>query len=91
MQKKMKFVKCKNMIEKKEGITLIALVVTIIVLLILAGITINATLGNNGLISQSETASNKVKEDDERKQEEINRLAGEVEKWSNGTTQSVTP
>ena len=32
------------------GITLVALVVTIIILLILAGVTINMVLGQNGLI-----------------------------------------
>ena len=38
---------------KKEvkGITLIALVVTIIVLLILAGVAINLTIGDNGLFN----------------------------------------
>ena len=34
-------------IKKERGITLIALVITIIVLLILAGVTINLTLGEN--------------------------------------------
>lgn len=37
-----------------EGITLVALVVTIIVLLILAGIAINLTIGENGIIKRSE-------------------------------------
>ena len=33
--------------KRNKGITLIALVITIIVLLILAGVTINAIVGNN--------------------------------------------
>ena len=37
-----------------KGITLIALVVTIIVLLILAGITISTLIGENGIISNSQ-------------------------------------
>ena len=41
---------------KENGITLIALVVTIIVLLILAGITINLAMGSNGLIQKSKAA-----------------------------------
>ena len=44
---------------RDEGITLVALVVTIIVLLILAGITINMVLGQNGLIEKSKTAKGK--------------------------------
>lgn len=39
-----------------EGITLIALVVTIIVLLILAGVTMNLLLGNNGIINRTNEA-----------------------------------
>lgn len=42
--------------EKHNGITLIALVITIIILLILAGVTINLTLGENGIIHMSEQA-----------------------------------
>ena len=37
-----------------KGITLIALVITIIVLLILAGVTLNLTLGENGLLKRAE-------------------------------------
>ena len=43
---------------KQSGITLVALVVTIIVLLILAGVTINLALGNNGIIEKATYASN---------------------------------
>ena len=39
-----------------KGITLIALVITIIVLLILAGITIGAITGQNGTINQANAA-----------------------------------
>ena len=40
--------KTKNL---KRGITLIALVITIIILLILAGITINLTVGQRGILN----------------------------------------
>ena len=39
-----------------EGITLIALVVTIVVLLILAGVSLNLVLGNNGIITKAQDA-----------------------------------
>lgn len=39
--------------KSEQGITLVALVVTIIVLLILAGITISAVLGENGLVEKA--------------------------------------
>ena len=44
---------------QEKGITLIALVVTIIVLIILAGVSINLVLGDNGVITKSKEASEK--------------------------------
>ena len=38
---------------KNQGITLIALVVTIIVLIILAGVSISLVLGDNGIITKA--------------------------------------
>ena len=47
----------KNMrTEKTRGITLISLVITIIILLILAGVTLNLTLGDRGIITQAQQA-----------------------------------
>ena len=43
----------KKILKNNKGITLVALVVTIVILLILAGITINLTLGNNGIIKKA--------------------------------------
>lgn len=42
--------------KQEQGITLIALVVTIIVLLILAGVTVSAVMGENGLFQKASTA-----------------------------------
>ena len=43
--------------KNKNGITLVALVITIIVLLILAGVAIRAVVGDNGVLKQSTKAS----------------------------------
>ena len=43
-------------LKNKRGITLIALVVTIVVLLILAGVSISLILDNNGIIQKSKDA-----------------------------------
>ena len=40
------------MFKKERGITLVALVVTIIVLLILAGVAISLTIGKNGIFNK---------------------------------------
>ena len=44
---------------RQSGITLIALVITIIVLIILAGVAINLTLGQNGLLNRTKEAREK--------------------------------
>ena len=46
----------KNALKNKKGITLIALVITIIVLLILAGISISMLSGDNGILQKATTA-----------------------------------
>lgn len=55
--------------EKNAGITLIALVVTIIVLLILAGVSINMITGQNGILNRSIEAKKQtdMKKDEEEK------------------------
>lgn len=44
------------MFKKQNGITLVALIITIIVMLILAGVSISLVLGNNGVITQAQNA-----------------------------------
>lgn len=44
------------MFKKERGITLVALVVTIVVLLILAGVAISLVLGDNGIINKAKAA-----------------------------------
>ena len=39
-----------------SGITLVALVVSIIVMLVLAGVSLNATVGDNGIITRAQQA-----------------------------------
>ena len=49
------------MITKDKGITLVALVITIIILIILAGITLNIVLGEDGLINKAKNGGEKYK------------------------------
>ena len=62
---------------KEKGITLIALVVTIIILLILVGVTISQLSGENGLISKAKEATKKYKNASE---EELIQL-GQLEQY----------
>ena len=64
-------------IDKNEGITLIALVVTIIVLLILAGISIQMITGQSGILSQAQEAQQRTelaKIEEEQKIEQMEQL-----------------
>ena len=56
---------------KNKGITLIALVVTIVVLLILAGITISLVFSENGIISKSKNAKEQTEISKVREQLEL--------------------
>ena len=62
----------------QKGITLIALVITIIVLLILAGVTINMVLGEDGIIGQAQGASEAQKNAEQKQQHEINNAYKEI-------------
>jgi len=44
------------MFKQERGITLVALVVTIVVLLILAGVSISMVLGQNGIVTKAQDA-----------------------------------
>ncbi len=59
---------------KEQGITLIALVVTIILLLILAGVTISQIAGSNGLFRRARQAVEKYKNAAEEEQIQIGML-----------------
>ena len=52
----------KNIIKNKAGITLIALVISIIVLLILAGVSIMTLAGDNGLLNRTTSAKEKTEQ-----------------------------
>ena len=65
--------------DKKDGITLISLVVTIVVLLILAGVSINTVLGDDGIIKKAKEAAEKTAAAQEKEMIERNLLEQELE------------
>jgi len=65
--------------KKNKGITLVALVVTIVVLLILAGVSINLVLGNNGIIAKAKDAETKSAEASQNDLKGMNGLVSEME------------
>ena len=82
----------KKILRKKQGITLIALVVTIVVLLILAGVSISMLTGENGILNQAKKAvneTNKAAADEETRLDEyskyIDNALGNLPKVSDTT------
>lgn len=65
------------MFKNQKGITLIALVITIIILLILAGVSLNLVLGENGLIRRAQEAKEAYTQAQSEEEQQLN----EVESW----------
>lgn len=70
---------------KQNGITLIALVVTIVVLLILAGVTINALFGDTGIIKKAQDAQNKMDQAQDSDLTSLNNLNNWIENQTEAT------
>ena len=72
--------KFKKMAKERRGVTLIALVITIIVLLILAGVTIAMLTGENGIISKAMQAKTKTEDSKETEEAGLKK----IENYING-------
>ena len=70
--------------KEMKGITLIALVITIVVLMILAGVSINTVLGDDGIIKKAKEAAEATRR--ASAEEEMNRLVLEYQLASNDET-----
>ena len=73
--------------KKAKGITLISLVITIIILLILAGVTLSLTLGDNGIITQAQKAKEAQEIAAIKEDFQLAILDKELEKGGEGLTQ----
>ena len=71
--------------KKQSGITLVALVVTMVVLLILAGITIMYTMGDNSIFQKAQEAKNKTEQAIQNEQEYMNSIDNMLNEYLNGT------
>ena len=74
---------------KQNGITLIALVITIIVLLILAGVAISTLLGNDSIINNADEAVGKYNDKAEAEEAVLNTLEKKLIEFSNGGGTSI--
>lgn len=63
----------------KNGITLVALVITVIILLILAGITIRLTIGQEGILQRAEEAGKNYQEEAKKEDKIVTNLLEKIE------------
>ena len=82
--RKDKILNIKKIKRQVKGITLIALVVTIIVLLILAGVALNLTIGQNGIFQRAEIAANTWRNAETNEQLALQEGADLIEGYLNG-------
>lgn len=68
------------MLKGQKGITLVALVITIIVLLILAGVTITLTLGEKGIFKTAEKAGENYTQAQRKELEGLNSFQNTVDR-----------
>ena len=71
--------------KNQSGITLVALVVTIVVLLILAGVSINLVLGENGLITQAKEAREQTKSAEVNEKSQMDSASDFISETVNNT------
>ena len=78
--------------KSNKGITLVALVITIIVLLILAGVSISMVVGENGVLNRATGAATKTSEEEMKQALEmaVDGAQGEfIDMWTNNTSLKI--
>ena len=90
----MKFTNFEEKLKKMKqnnGITLIALVVTIIVILIIAGVSITTLTGDNGIITRTIEAKQKIEEAKDKEELQLNFLESQMMPSWDGSVASKFP
>ena len=79
--------------KKEKGITLIALVISIIVLLILAGVTIAALSGDNGILTRAKEAKEKTEQAQKDEEQTLSNMENILEsyRFENINTNDTNP
>ena len=69
------------MFKNQKGITLITLVITIVVLLILAGVGLNLVLGSDGLLTRAQEAENDFTQSQSDEVDQMNALESWMDQY----------
>ena len=73
----MKFRRMNNQ-KGEKGITLLALIITVVIMIILAAVTINVTLGDGGIIDQAKTAAEATVNSAQSEQEQLENVSSQI-------------
>ncbi len=76
-------------LKSNKAITLVALIITIIVLLILAGVSLSMVLGENGLINKTQSSVNKYQESYVNEQNLLNKVEEYFDKLEKNVSNKV--
>ncbi len=76
--------------KKEKGITLVALVITIIVLLILAGVSIATLTGDNGILTKASEAKEKTEAASRKEQDDIEEILSTLDDYEGGSLEGLT-
>ena len=68
----------KILIRKENGITLLALIITVVIMIILAAVTINVTLGDGGLVDQAKWAAEQTANSTQSEQEQLENVSSQI-------------
>ena len=81
----------KKIVKEQKGVTLIALVVTIVILIILAAVSMTMVLGNNGIFEQAKKGANSMASAETNTQAGFNSMSAEIDKIISGNGGSQNP
>ena len=68
----------KNEIVSERGITLLALIITVVIMIILAAVTLNITLGDGGLVDQAKWAAEQTANSTQSEQEQLENVSSQI-------------
>ena len=86
----MKKEKLKNFVNRKKGITLVALVITVVIMLILAGVAIAAVVDGDGLFSKTREATGVYENAVESENDTIKSLMNEIDSYLGNSNSQKT-
>lgn len=81
---------CKEGNRQTAGITLITLVITIVVLIILAGVVISLSLGENGLFKKAKMGAEEYKNAQVYEETQISKFTNDIDSQVNGNRDNIT-